>query len=249
MAKTRSCRSTLLLSAVVGAVSIVGMHAPMAAQVAKVEASKQSNQAAVIVTSSEVADDASDATAPWSSGRYRLTPSDVIELHFPYVAEFDQTVMVQPDGYVSLKVIGDIRVQGRTLPEVRALIAESYVDVLREPLVNIVLKEFEKPYFLVGGEVVNPGRYELRGARTLTQALVQAGGNKWSAKHSQVLLFRRFNSEWFEAKAFDVKKMYAKGSLAEDPLLRPGDFILVPKSVMAKIAPLIPRPMMGFNPF
>jgi polysaccharide export outer membrane protein len=248
MANNRRRRSNLLprafLSAFLGASSL-GMGAPLAAQVAESDASKQ---AAALATAAEAAD-AAEPMALWTSGRYRLTPSDVLELHFPYVAEFDQTVMIQPDGYISLKVIGDVRVQGRTLPEVRALISESYVEVLREPLVNIVLKEFEKPYFLVAGEVVNPGRYELRGATTLTQALVQAGGNKWSAKHSQVLLFRRFNSEWLEAKEFDVKKMYASGSLAEDPLLRPGDTILVPKSVVAKIAPLIPRPVLGFNPF
>jgi hypothetical protein len=58
-------------------------------------------------------------------------------------------------------------------------------------------------------------------------------------------------TEWLEVKQVDVKKMYASRNLSEDPLLRPGDTIFVPKSVMSKIAPLIPRGGIGLylNPF
>jgi polysaccharide export outer membrane protein len=202
-------------------------------------------------TPTGAADDASDPLQLWASGRYRLTPSDVIELRFPYVPEFDQTVTVQPDGYVSLRVVGDLRVAGRTLPQFKTLLTEAYESVLREPLINVILKEFEKPYFIAAGEVTHPGKYELRGATTLTQGLMLAGGQTQSAKHSQVIIFRRFSNEWVEAKQVDVKKMYATRDLSEDPLLRPGDTILVPRSVLAKIAPFIPRVNFGFyfNPF
>jgi polysaccharide export outer membrane protein len=188
---------------------------------------------------------------PWTRGRYRLTPSDVVELRFPYVPEFDQTVTVHPDGYISLRGLGDLRVQGRTLPELKALLHEVYVDILREPVITIVLKEFEKPYFIAAGEVARPGKYELRGATTLTQGMVLAGGQTAVAKHSQVLLFRRFSAEWLEVKEVNVKKMYANRNMAEDPLLRPGDTIFIPKSLLSKIAPFIPRPGLGLylNPF
>jgi protein involved in polysaccharide export with SLBB domain len=182
---------------------------------------------------------------PWTSGRYRLTPSDVLELRFPYVPEFDQTVAVQPDGYISLRALGDLRVQGRSLPELKAMLNEAYAGILREPVINIILREFEKPYFIAAGEVARPGKYELRGATTLTQGLVLAGGHTRAAKHSQVILFRRFSTEWLEVKQVDVKKMYATRNLGEDPLLRPGDTIFVPRSVLSYIAPFIPRPGLG----
>ena len=178
----------------------------------------------------------------WLGGRYRLTASDVIEVRFPYVPEFDQILTVQPDGYVSLRTAGDLRVQGRTLPEFKQMLLEVYADILREPVINIVLKEFEKPYFIAAGEVAKPGKYELRSATTLTQGLVLAGGQTNAAKLSQVLLYRRFSNEWLEVKEIDVKKMFASRDLSEDPLLRPGDTILVPKSTFSKIAPFIPKP-------
>ena len=111
------------------------------------------------------------ASTLWASGRYRLTPSDVLELRFPYVPEFDQTVTVQPDGYISLRGLGDLRVQGRSLPELKLTLIEAYQTILKDPVINMILKEFEKPSFFASGEVEHPGKYELRGATTLTQAL------------------------------------------------------------------------------
>jgi polysaccharide export outer membrane protein len=207
--------------------------------------------AATETTDTADADDGVDAEwTRWTSGRYRITPGDVLELKFPFVPELDQTLTVQPDGYVTLREAGDVRVQGHTLPELRAEVLGKYVAFLRDPAVTIVLKEFEKPYFIASGEIAKPGRYELRGATTLTQALAYAGGPSGKAKLSEVVLFRRFTSEAVSVRQIDVKKMYDKRDLSEDPLLRPGDMILVPKSLLGKLAPVMPRLNMGlyFNP-
>ena len=58
-------------------------------------------------------------------------------------------------------------------------------------------------------------------------------------------------TEWLEVKELDVKKMYASHNLSEDPVLRPGDTIFVPKSTFSKIAPFIPKASLGLylNPF
>jgi polysaccharide biosynthesis/export protein len=184
-------------------------------------------------------------------GRYRLTPTDVFELTFPYVPEFNQVLTVQPDGYVTLKAVGELRVQGRTVPEIRQMLLEAYAPVLRDPVVTIVLKEFEKPYFVAAGEVKTPGKFELRGATTLTQALAVAGGLTTSGKSSEVVLFRRFSPELLEVKKIDVKKMYGERDLSEDPLMRPGDTLFVPKSLLSRIERFIPVPQLGLylNPF
>ena len=121
---------------------------------------------------------------------------------------------------------------------------------MRGPALTIVLKEFEKPYFITSGQIAKPGRYELRGATTLTQALAYAGGPSSGAKLSEVVLFRRFTADTVSVRQIDVKKMYDRRDLTEDPLLRPGDMILVPKSLLGKLAPVMPRLNMGlyFNP-
>jgi polysaccharide export outer membrane protein len=235
----------ILIALITGGFSLAGLQAQGNDQSAATPSGRQL-QSSTVTTPMAPAADLDPAPATFgTSGRYRITPSDVLELRFPYVPEFDQTVTVQPDGYISLRRAGDLRVQGRTLPELTLLLAEAYANILREPVINIVLREFEKPYFIATGEVARPGKFELRGATTLTQGLALAGGHTGAAKHSQVILFRRFMAEWLEVKQVDVKKMYAARNLSEDPLLRPGDTIFVPKSALSKIAPFIPRPGIG----
>lgn len=175
----------------------------------------------------------------WTSGRYRVTPGDVLELTFPFVPELNQTVTVQPDGYITLKEIPDIRVQGRTVAQVKIDVLAAYEPIVRDPVVTVALKEFEKPYFVASGEVQKPGRYELRGATTLTQALAFAGGPTRGANVSQVVLYRRFSEDNVEVKQINVRRLYARKDLTEDPLLRPGDLIVVPRGIAGKLAPLL----------
>ena len=76
--------------------------------------------------------------------RYHLHSADVLELSFPFTPEFNQTVTVQPDGYITLRGADDIRVEGQTLPEVSKSIRIAYSRVLHDPVINIGLKDFEK---------------------------------------------------------------------------------------------------------
>ena len=107
--------------------------------------------------------------------RYQLHSADVLELNFPFTPEFNQTVTVQPDGYITLRSVEGIRVEGQTLPEVTNSLQTAYAKILHEPVINVELKDFEKPYFIVGGEVGHPGKFDLRGETRATEAVAIAG--------------------------------------------------------------------------
>lgn len=179
------------------------------------------------------------------SSRYRLCASDVIALTFPQTPEFNQTVNVQPDGYVSLIGVGDIHLEGLTIQESSAAIKAAYQPILYDPLVTLELKDFNKPYFIVGGHVFKPGKFDLRGETTATQAVALAGGFMESAKHSQVLLFRRSNDSWIEVKNLDLKHILQGHNVNEDPELRPGDMLYVPQNFISKVKKFIPNYGMG----
>ena len=157
---------------------------------------------------------------------------------------------VHPDGYITLTGLGDLYVAGKTVPELRESLQTAYARILHDPVINVVLKDFEKPYFIAGGEVGKPGKYDLRDDTTLTEAIAIAGGFTGSSKHSQVLLFRRVSNDWAEAKILNVKKMFQAGNLTEDLHLQPGDMFFVPQNAISKIKPWIPYTAIttGFNP-
>jgi polysaccharide export outer membrane protein len=177
--------------------------------------------------------------------RYRLESGDSFDVAFELSPEFNQSVTVQPDGYITLRGAGDVHVAGQTVPELTETLRQTYGKILKNPIISIVLKDFEKPYFIADGQIGKPGKYELRGDTTLTQAIAMAGGFQDSAKHSQVLLFRRVDNDWVSAKIFNVKEMEKEGNLKEDPFLHPGDMLFVPKNRFSKIRPFIPSASMG----
>lgn len=177
--------------------------------------------------------------------RYKLEPGDVFDLSFELNPEFNQTVTVQPDGYITLRGIGDVQVKGQTVPELTETLRKDYSKILNDPLISVVLKDFEKPYFVADGQVGKPGKYELRGDVTLTEAVAMAGGFTDTSKHSQVLLFRRASEGWYQAETFDLKKMEKKGNLKEDPTLHAGDMFFVPKNKLSKIRTFLPQSSLG----
>jgi polysaccharide export outer membrane protein len=172
--------------------------------------------------------------------RYQLRPSDVLELNFAFTPEFNQVVSVQPDGYITLKDAGDMHIQGHSVPEVQRMLAVAYGRILHDPVITVVLKDFEKPYFVAGGELRNPGKFDMRGETTVTQAIALAGGFTSVAKHSEVLLFRRMSESWVKVSRINVKKMLNSEDLREDVHLRPGDMIFVPKNRMSKLREWLP---------
>jgi polysaccharide export outer membrane protein len=178
--------------------------------------------------------------------RYRIEAGDTFDLNFDLSPEFNQpAVAVQPDGFVSLRGIGDLHVAGETVPELNATLHQAYGKILNNPLISVVLKEFEKPYFVASGQVAKPGKYEMHGNMTVTQAIAIAGDFQSSAKHSQVVLFRRVDDQWTEAKLINVKQMEKNRDLREDPFLHSGDMLFVPKNKLSKMDRFIPNLSMG----
>src|SRR2546422_3911517 len=182
--------------------------------------------------------------------RYQLRPGDILEVSFPFTPEFNQTVTVQPDGYITLRGLSDFHVAGQTKPELTRALQTAFAKILHEPVITVDLKDFNKPYFIAGGEVARPGKYELRGDATVTEAVAMAGGFNGQAKHSQVVLFRRASDDTVEARVLDVKQMLKNRTLGEDIHLKPGDLLFVPQNTISKIRRYMPIPnlSMYWNP-
>lgn len=172
---------------------------------------------------------------------YRLRPSDVIEVTFTVAPEFNQTLTVQPDGYVMLKDAGPVTAQGLTLQEFSEAVQKAYTGYLHGPQAAVSLKDFEHPYFIVGGQVGKPGKYELRSDTTVAEAVEIAGGLTQQAKDSQVVVFRRVNDDLVETRLLNLKKMLKQSGRREDVHLQPGDMVFVPQNAISKISRFLSR--------
>jgi len=212
-------------------------------------AAAQENQSEVIAKQAGAAEAAKPGTADgsWSPALtgvrrplYRLSHSDVLDITFSFSPQFDQTVTIQPDGFISLKGLGLLYAAGATAPELENAIRQAYAAVLHDPQVTVALREFEKPFFVAAGEVGRPGKYELRADTTVAEAVAIAGGLTSRAKHSQVVLFRRVSDEVVESHLLNLKSMLNTRRLEEDLHLRPGDLLYVPQNLISKIRQYLP---------
>ena len=172
---------------------------------------------------------------PGAEERYVLHPGDVLDIQYRYTPEFNQTVTVQPDGFISLEIGGDVKVSGRNLEQVRNIILNKARTRLASPELIVVLKEFQKPYVVVAGEVAQPGKLEMREKLTALQAVLLAGGFKDSAKSSQILVFRKLNNDMAEVRSLNFKSLKRTSDLENDLTLQAGDMILVPRNRISKI--------------
>jgi polysaccharide export outer membrane protein len=179
---------------------------------------------------------------------YRLSKSDVIDANFTFSPDYNQSLTIQPDGFIALRGAGTVQAEGLTLPQLQQALTIAYSSFLHQPEITLTLKDFDKPYFLASGEVAKPGKYELRGDLTVNEAIAIAGGFTQQARHSQVVLFRRVSSEIAEVHVLDLKKMLDSRNLREDMHLRPGDFVFVPQSRVSKIRKFVPTNSMSLNP-
>jgi len=225
---------------------IVTIASPATAQGTAAPSDKQDGTSPISIASAHA--------TPWlheRNPRYMVRKGDTFDLDFALSPEFNQTVAVQPDGYVTLKGVGSIFIEGQTVPELTETVRVAYSKTLHDPVIAIALKDFEKPYFIASGQVAKPGKYDLRSDLTVTEAVAIAGGFNGQAKHSQVVLFRPVpGGGGYEAKLIDIKKLLASRNLSEDPQLQPGDMLYVPQSVFSKIRPFLPTSSMGayYNP-
>jgi polysaccharide export outer membrane protein len=171
--------------------------------------------------------------------RYVIQRQDALLLSFPLSPEVNQTVTVQPDGYINLQNGRSVHAQGLSVPELADAIKTAYAGTLHNPIVNVDLKDFQKPFFTVSGQVGKPGQYDLRADITVAEAIAIAGGLAPTAK-SQIFLFHRTSDQWFEVKKVNLKDVMHGKNLNEDAILKPGDMIFVPETFITSFRKYVP---------
>jgi len=106
------------------------------------------------------------------------------QVYFRYTAD------VAPDGFITLPSMDPLRVDGRTLEDIRDLISRHLRSFAVGSDLSVILSKRNSQGVYVTGEVKNPGRFMLDRPLTILEALDEAGGPTANAKLNKVLLVR-----------------------------------------------------------
>ena len=158
---------------------------------------------------------------------YLIGPEDVIEVIVWKEPELSRTVLVRPDGKISLPLIGDVKAQGFSSVELAHIIEQKLKEYIESPAVSVILKEINSPKIYILGKVNQPGMYYLRSRLTLLQAIALAGGFAEWAKKDKVIILRRVKGgdQRFE---INIERIIKGKKNAQDIILQRGDRIIVP---------------------
>jgi polysaccharide export outer membrane protein len=139
-------------------------------------------------------------------------------------------------------------VLGLTIPEVQAAIKAAYQNILHDPIIQVDVKDFQKPVFTVLGQVYHPGQFEIRRDTTLSEGMAIAGGLNVNSK-TQVFLMRRVNgTNMLEVHKFNLKQVLDGKNINEQPHLQAGDIVFVPEKFITNFKKYVPYPGIGIDP-
>jgi polysaccharide biosynthesis/export protein len=141
-------------------------------------------------------------------------------------------IPVDPNGFVTMPLIGQIRANGRSVQDVADEIQSKLnARYIRDARVSAYVSDFANYSFTIDGEVEKPGVYEIPGNLTLSQAVALGEGASEFAKLDEVIILRNIDGQIFAAR-FDLADIYS--GVATDPEIRRSDTIVVGFSAARK---------------
>lgn len=161
-------------------------------------------------------------------GEYRIGASDEISISVWDNEQLDRSLIVRPDGMITLPLAGEIYVIGMTPDELQTVVEDrlsAYVNNI-ENQVSVVVDAVNSYAISVLGNVREPGRIEFRSQPTVVDALAAAGGFTEFASRSNIQVIRN-TPEGTSRVRFNYNRLLRSDD-ESNLVLMPGDVVLVP---------------------
>jgi polysaccharide export outer membrane protein len=158
---------------------------------------------------------------------YRIRGNDRLAITVFKQEALSGEVLVRADGQVTVALIGDIAVVGKTPPEAGTEIANalSATGFIEKPSVSVAVIETRTPDFAVIGEVRQPGSFELKPGTTVVDGVALAGGLTEFANKERVFVIRKAKEN--QRVRFDWNKLTRSEGKGLRYKVEDGDVIVV----------------------
>lgn len=167
-----------------------------------------------------------DTTAlPLDPKTYVIGPEDILNIKVWREQDFTGAKGVRPDGKITMPLIGDLQASGLTPARLGEQLKQALSTYLKDPQVEVEVIQVNSKSYSLAGAVVRPGRYPLVTAKTVFEAINDAGGFREFANDKDVVVMRangdrlHFNYRKFVKGGKDKKNV--------NILLENGDTILI----------------------
>lgn len=158
---------------------------------------------------------------------YTVGPGDVLEVSVVGEPIVSGSVTVNPDGNIVMPLIGQIPVNGLTLPKVTDKITAALKDYVRDPHVVVAIRQASprRQFAYLLGQVARPGVYEMQEGWTVAELIAVAGGPAPAAALSRSFILRKT-----ETIPVNLEQLLIEGNPSANAPLSSGDLVIVPET-------------------
>jgi len=169
----------------------------------------------------------------------RIGPGDELEITVYGNADLNQHLRVGSDGNIEMPLIGILHMAGISSAEAQSLIEKRLAegDFIKEPHVNVFVREYTSEGISIIGEVSKPGTYSAFAAHRLYDLIQTAGGLGPRAGQS-VTISHRSDPQHPTVLALTNDAQTAENNIK----LQPGDTVVVSKAGIVYVVGEVNRP-------
>ncbi|OQA76776.1 MAG: Polysaccharide biosynthesis/export protein [bacterium ADurb.Bin243] len=106
---------------------------------------------------------------------YIIGAGDLIKVFVYENPEYADNYRIGPDGKMSMPIIGTLTAAGLSREDLAAVITNRLARYISNPIVNVIISEYNNNFVYLLGDISNPGRHDFKNEMTLLSILPQAG--------------------------------------------------------------------------
>jgi polysaccharide biosynthesis/export protein len=169
-----------------------------------------------------------------------IGPGDLLHLQVYDTPEMEQRARVTDAGNIPFSFLGSIAVSGLTPAAAAAQIEHRLVaaGIMMHPQVSVRVDVYATQNASVMGQVQKPGIYEIDTGRKVVEVLALAGGlTDIADRHITIQRFgpAKQKVEYYYSNA-------ALAALSDDPMVYPGDTVIVPRAAVVYVLGDVSKP-------
>jgi polysaccharide export outer membrane protein len=169
---------------------------------------------------------AQNTSRPAMTDSYVIDSSDVITVTVFKEPTLSGSLLVRPDGMISMPLLGDIRASGKTPVQLADEISTKLKKYIQDPNVTVVLGQMNSKKVYLMGEIGRTGPVEMTPGMTMLEAIATAGGLGPYANAKRIYILRNEGGKQQKIPVQYKKALKGDGTL--NLILHPGDTIVVP---------------------
>ncbi|MCE9591163.1 MAG: polysaccharide biosynthesis/export family protein [Planctomycetes bacterium] len=179
---------------------------------------------------------------------YVIEPPDTIRIISPNAPEINNvSVTIRPDGYITLYLLGDLFVAGKTPTQLSSEIEEKILKYYQDATIQIEVIGFNSKFYYLAGEI-DMGPKPYTGRETVLDAVLKGGVARSSWPEHLVVLRPNEEEQLVRRMTINFLDMIEKGDLRYNAVVEEGDILFMPINPLAAIGVAVQNLLSPVNP-